>query len=574
MQTHLTSDQKLGPFPQNIGTMLFENGQRYSGTPAFGERMKDSYHYWSWEQLYTDVVGFACYVKSEGFLPGDKIALITSNSYYRLICELAVMSSGMVAVPIFPGYPSELMGQLIAFGDCKLLIVEGQEKIATLGNFGGKYLPEKIIEIRQVPVLLKADFSAMEMEMLKTWQGVSAQDCCLIMFTSGTTNFPKGVMLSHRNILSQQKSTEQLWKLNSGLRFLCYLPWHHSFGGLFERFLVLSSGGMLAIDDSCGRDVNRLLENWALIKPHVYFSVPRIYQEIAASVLSSSETARKFFHPELKFVFTAAAPLPLSTSNIFKENNIPVVEGWGLTETSPCCTLTAQSLDRTPGIVGRPIPEVQVKLADEQEICVKGPNVMSGYYKMPEITSKVIDAEGWFHTGDVGEITPEGLRIISRLDRIFKLSNAEKVFPVVMEEKATKRCNYIKYIYVFGSGGPAPMALVFPNLLLLQSDNVNIVECVRPQSCAKLSDCLKKCICEINEYHEVKYERLSKALVINRELSIEKEELTPSMKLVPRMIERNFKKYIDFLKGESGKTPPADSYLIELTERSTYDTHK
>ena len=309
-----------------------------------------------------------------------------------------------------------------------------------------------------------------------------------------------------------------------------------------------------------------------MIKPHIYFSVPRIYQEIVASVLSKPEQARNFFHPELKFVFTAAAPLPLSTSNIFKEKNIPVVEGWGLTETSPCCTLTAQSLDRTPGIVGWPIPEVQVKLAEEQEICVKGPNVMQGYYKLPEVTAKVIDSEGWFHTGDVGEITSEGLRIISRLDRIFKLSNAEKVFPVAMEEKATKRCHYIKYIYVFGSGGPAPLGLVFPNLLLLQAKQVDIAECVRPQSCATLSDCLKQCICEINEYHDVKYERLSKVLVINRELSIEKEELTPSMKLVPRMIERNFKKYIDFLRTGSGKTPPADSYLIELTERSTYGT--
>ena len=116
---------------------------------------------------------------------------------------------------------------------------------------------------------------------------------------------------------------------------LCYLPWHHSFGGLFERFFAVAFGGCLALDDGCGKDVDRLLENFAEIRPHLFFSVPKIYQEIAARVQAKPEVERAFFHSELKFVFTAAAPLPMSASEVFRDHGIPVVEGWGLTETSP-----------------------------------------------------------------------------------------------------------------------------------------------------------------------------------------------------------------------------------------------
>ena len=182
------------------------------------------------------------------------------------------------------------------------------------------------------------------------------------------------------------------------MRFLCYLPWHHSFGGLFERFFALHSGGCLAIDDSWGRNTDRLLENFSEIRPHVYFSVPKVYQEIVSKIMVNPELERSFFIPELKFVFTAAAPLPMSVSSVFKSRGVPVVEGWGLTETSPCCTLTDLSVDRAPGLVGSPIPGVEIRLDEDGEILVRGPNVMRGYVDQPEATAEVLDAEGWFRT--------------------------------------------------------------------------------------------------------------------------------------------------------------------------------
>ena len=333
-----------------------------------------------------------------------------------------------------------------------------------------------------------------------------------------------------------------------------------------ERFFALSSGGCLALDDSCGKDIDQLFRNFSEIKPHVYFSVPKVYQEIISKTLTSKAAESTFFHQDLKFVFTAAAPLPMSISDIFKTKKVPVVEGWGLTETSPCCTLTGFSLDRSPGIVGFPIPGVEIKLTDENEICVKGPNVMQGYFKEEAKTKEAL-TEGWFKTGDLGEITEQGLKIISRKDRVFKLSNAEKVFPSAIEENMKDRCKYIKHVYVFGSGKARPFALIFPNTALLSSEKIGSLDetdCQFPRSSSALASCLQKCLHQLNCNWPTKYERIERALVIHEELSLEQEELTPSFKMVPRKVEKRFHHYIECVVSGALNHLPQNAYVVEL----------
>ncbi len=351
------------------------------------------------------------------------------------------------------------------------------------------------------------------------------------------------------------------------MRFLCYLPWHHSFGGLFERLFALHSGGCLAIDDSGGKEAGRLLENFAEIKPHVYFSVPKVYQEIVTRILAAPELGDSFFHPGLKFVFTAAAPLPLSTSEIFRNKGVPVVEGWGLTETSPCCTLTELSLQRTPGVVGFPIPDVEIRLGNENEILVKGPNVMRGYFRQPEVTDSVFD-DGWFKTGDVGEVTDEGVRIISRLDRMFKLDNGEKVFPARIEDRIAGRCKFIKYAYVFGSGQKNPSLLAFPNNELMTADDggeLDQSECVYPGCMNDLADCLGDCI-KAEQQAGAIFERVDGALVVDTELTVEANQLTPSFKLIPRKIEQDFEQHIQALRLKALDELPEGVSIIEMEQ--------
>lgn len=584
----LRSAQALGAVLPNIGSLVLDNAARHAAAPAFAERIDGPYRRRSWTDFGEDVLRLAAWLLSlrEGAAANweGRVAFIAGNSYVRHVAELATMASGLVSVPIFAGYPAELMGELLRFAAVDLLVTDQPDKV--LGLDPG-CLPSRLLLLTEPPareartyserggrieragaVLAAAPDAATRVRVERELRAVAADSVCLVMYTSGTSGFPKGVQLSHRNLLSQQQALAQCWRPEPGLRMLCYLPWHHSFGGLFERFFAVAFGGCLALDDGCGKDVDRLLANFAEIRPQVFFSVPKIYQEIAVRVQADPDIERAFFHPELKFVFTAAAPLPLSASQVFGAHGVPVVEGWGLTETSPCCTLTPFRLDRTPGVVGWPIPGVELALAADGEILVRGPNVMRGYFRNEAATAAAFSADGWFRTGDIGEFGPEGVRIVSRKERMFKLSNGEKVFPAQIEARIHARCQFVKYAYVFGSGQRTPLLLVFPNRQAFEGcGSGGAGGCVRPTDPEQFARCLSSCMAEINTCQAAGFESIRRALVVGRELSIDANELTPSFKLIPRRIEERYADCIQALEQGRYDQLPADVFVLNLEVR-------
>ena len=588
----LKSPLSLGQVKPGIGAMLLENRDRYRDSNAFAERQGGPYHHWSWQQMVTDILRFATLALPENTLnedaPDNRVAFVSANGYHRLVAEMAVMGTGMVAVPVFAGYAPGLMSDLLGFADIGMLVTDDLEKIALLragclptrivvmnasGTSSDPELLEKLSGLGVASITFMDDLLAEEDSgdttgLEQRMRSVTPDRLAMIMFTSGTSSFPKGVQLTHGNLMSQQKALEILWQPESGMRFLCYLPWHHSFGGLFERLFALHSGGCLAIDDSGGKDAGRLLQNFSEVKPNVYFSVPKVYQDIVTRILADPELGDSFFHDSLKFVFTAAAPLPISTSEIFKHKGVPVVEGWGLTETSPCCTLTELSLERTPGVVGFPIPGVELKLGEENEILVKGPNVMRGYFRQSEATAKVFD-DGWFRTGDVGAISDEGVRIISRLDRMFKLDNGEKIFPARIEDRIAGRCKFIKYAYVFGSGQKNPSLLAFPNHELMSANgggDLDQSDCEYPGCLGDLAGCLGDCI-EAEQKAGALFERVDAAVVVDTELTVEANQLTPSFKLIPRKIAEDFGEHMRALQHKQMDKLPADAYVIDMEKK-------
>lgn len=578
----IRSSQPLGEATKNVGTLFLNNLEKYGAMPAFAERVRGEYRTWSWSQLVGDILKVSLFLQKTGLKQGDRLAFISANSYDRLITEMAAMAAGYVAVPIFGGYSCELTSELLVFSEVKMLVTDVPLKMAKLPpgvlpslvllisqgeGFKAPAFKGRVSVLEQVLSLHAELGSKSALTMMDCWRAVGADDVAMVMYTSGTSNAPKGVMLTHANLMTQQRALDLLWKLKPGMRFLCYLPWHHSFGGLFERFCALHSGGCLAIDDSFGKSIDQLFKNFAEIKPNVYFSVPKIYQEIVSRVLTSKECENIFFSPDLEFVFTAAAPLPLSISAIFKTKGVPVVEGWGLTETSPCCTLTPRSVERQSGVVGFPIPAVEVKLGDDNEIMVKGPNVMKGYFKQPGATSAVLDAQGWFKTGDVGEFTQNGLKIVSRKDRMFKLSNGEKVFPAVIEDHIKSHCKFIKHAYVFGKGQTNPFLLVFPNSELIAAEAVHPLDesaCEHPCDLSHFSECLGVCLQKVNHAAGAKFEIIKKAVIVAQEPSIENNELTPSFKLISKTIEEKYQKYIRALEENKPGELPDDGYIVDV----------
>ncbi len=568
----LQCDIPLPQYHRTLDELLRVNAAEFGNRVAYQEPDKNgNYVPLTWTQLYKDLSSIQRVLIENGLKKGDRVVIISRNRREMLELELAVMSAGCISVPIFVGYSPQKTTELTDFVEPRFVAVSDQNMYDKIKN------PDKYAAIIHFDELTSTygDNLLHFSELLGAGTGglvnveISPNDVMLMMYTSGTMGRPKCVQLTHWNVLSQQAALKVLWNLSEKDRMLCYLPWHHSFGGIFEKFNALANGAVLSLEDGYGKDIERLIENWKKVLPTIFFSVPKIYQQLTARARQDKEIEEAVFHDELKFVFTAAAPLPKNVSDLFIERGIDVVEGWGLTETAPCCTLTDPKLERVPGIVGKPIPGVEIKIDSDGEILVKGPNVMVGYYKNPEANQKVFTEDGWFRTGDVGEITPTGIRLISRKDRIFKLSNAEKVYAAELENLMASKCAYLSYAFVTGQGRDYPVALLFPNKTMLERlpDASKVAPgCRMPCSLEDFSKCLPRCLTELNKSIAEKYQRIQKVMLIDHELSIENEELTPSLKLSPGVVAKVFKGYIESLYDPADVVPPTkeEVYIIKL----------
>ena len=577
----LECEKQLGEVIPNIALMLKRSAEKFADKTAFQDKHNGEYTGISWTQFYSNIKSISYNLRQFDYTKGDKFVIFSENRLEMLEFELAVMASGGVAVPIFFNYNKETAEQLIKHADAKYLAVGGNSQLEKINN-----------NLNLKHIFTFDSFEQMENENLINRKNISPfssllndfeddnftlnfdanpDDICLNMYTSGTMGNQKCVQLTHKNILSQQAALSIIWKLNENDRFLSFLRWHHSFGGIFEIFTALYNGATFSLESSLGLNPAEILENWKLVKPTIFFSVPIIYQALLDMIIDDKEAENIFFHPELKFVFTAAAPLPKRLSDEFEKRNIPVIEGWGLTETSPCCTITDQKLKREPGVVGLPIPGVKLKLAKDGEILVKGPNVMAGYYKNDKANEGIFNENGWFCTGDIGKITEGGLKIITRKDRIFKLMNAEKIIPTKIEGNITGKCHYISYAYVTGSGKKYPVAILFPNRKLLDKSfegfDKEFENCSYPKSLEELSNCLQNCLNDVNCKIKQKFSRVNKAMLIDSDLSVEDRTLTPSLKLAPNNVKEVYKAYIEKLYVHETKLKE-EVYIIPLDNGS------
>ncbi len=580
----ISSREKLAPFDSSIGVMLKERATRFSSRPMLQEKSSDGqYHVLTWQALYSKIACVGAHLLASGIRPGDRLAILSENRSEMLIQELAVMSIGALSVPIFAGYFPHQLEYIINHSGAKWLTVSSYAQLMKLTkckNLPGlesivliDYDPEEICfdSVRGIPVLSFAELLEQpgedELQVFsKAVETVHGEDSCLLMYTSGTTGNPKGVELKHSNLLSQQQAIRQLWEIGPEDRFLSYLPWHHSFGGLFERFMALYSGACLSLDESRGKNVHVLLANWKQVQPTVFFSVPSMYQRLAHEIKASDVVRKEIFHPELRFVFTAAAPLPHDVSTLFTRAGIPVLEGWGLTETSPCVTLTDPKRERESGIVGWPIPGVKVKLARDGEILVAGPNVMKGYYNAERENEAAFTADGWFRTGDLGEITEGGLHILGRRDGVFKLLNAEKVFSAQIEMALVGGSDYIEQAVVVGSGRSYVTALIYPNWPALEAwgktQGISLPEGKDPGYISDFRRLFANEIQRINVEIAGRYQRIRKFVIMGTPLSLEAGELTPTSKVVRHQVASNNKRHVDALYAPS--CPPPTKAIICL----------
>ena len=319
---------------------------------------------------------------------GDRVAIDGANSLDHLLAELACWHLGAIAVPLNAGLP-------LAQRD--LLLTE----------------VEPVLIAHQVP---EAFTSGPQYA-----RAVQPTDPCLLLFTSGSGGAPRGVLLSHDNLCSQQAAFAMHWpEIGPGDRLASYLPWHHSFGALAERLWALCRGATITLVPGGGRDHAALVATILAVQPTVLMSVPKIHRLLSDVVTDTT------WWRDLRWAFTAGAALGEREEAFYRARGIPVCEGWGLTECSPSATLTAPGAPRCPGVVGQPIAGVSVGVATDGRIHVAGPGVMLGYWRRTDATAAVL-REGALDTGDLGTWTEHGLRLIGRADHTIKLANGEKV---------------------------------------------------------------------------------------------------------------------------------------------------
>jgi long-chain acyl-CoA synthetase len=450
-----------------------------------------------------------------GIKPGDKVGIVSSNRPEWNMIDFATMQIGAISIPIYPTISQDDYRHILNHAEMKMIFIEGKEL--------GKKLKPIFLETKTLKHVFTFNDQDIEYQYLDQLIGngikypqpeklaelkasIKPTDLATIIYTSGTTGYPKGVMLSHNNIVSQLKnleSTQAKWSK----RALSFLPLCHA----YERMLVYLYQ-YLGMSVYYAESLGTIAENIKEVHPTMMSAVPRLLEKIYDKLFLSGKKLpfiqRRIYYwafnlatryqlegmnglmkAQLKLadkliyskwraaiggnfdiVVSGGSAIQSHIASFFSAIGMPVFEGYGLSETSPVIAVSQRGKHgRKFGTVGPPLPGVEVKLGERDEIICRGHNVMLGYYKDPELTAQVIDAEGWLHTGDTGKFTDEGQLIITgRLKSIFKTSFGKYVNPQAVESKFTES-PFIENMIVLGENKKFAAALLSPDFVFLKS---------------------------------------------------------------------------------------------------------
>jgi long-chain acyl-CoA synthetase len=555
------------------------------------ERIGGSWTPTSSAQLLERVANVACAIRGAGLGVGDRVALVSHNCVDWVVCDFATLFAGCVVVPIYPTQALDHMGYILEHSEARLVFVDRQETLERVRECKPGLARVIVFESSDADGLrsFEARGAALRESNPQLPQAYEAtllpDDLAVLIYTSGTTGPPKGVMLSHDNIGFDARVSLDCGfdGIESGGDVLSVLPYSH----IYEHtviYIYLLAGVRYFI---C-HDPGELLADLKDVRPVEMTSVPRIFDRVLAGIKGQAlgagglrarlipwalevgrEHARAIaLHAakppplqtmkygiaklavlqriphalgldRVKFLTSGSAPLHVDTAMTFLAMGIPIMQGYGLTETSPVTSVSRLSANEY-GAVGLPISGVDVKIAEDGEVLVRGRNVMQGYYRDAEATSAAL-RDGWLHTGDIGEIDAKGfLRITDRKNEIFKTDTGKWIAPARIEANI-KRSIYVAQALVLGNGRPYPIALICPNWTLVRLE-LPLPANSEPEELAKRDDVHRFLAGEVRkETHALAgYEQVRRIVVVPREFSVEGGELSPSMKIKRRVVERRY----------------------------------
>ena len=584
---------------KTIPELFFENVDRFSERVALMSKRGGVWEKKSYRKVGNIVRKLSLMLNAWGVRKGDHVAIISENREEWVITDMAIISIGAINVPIYPTLSEEQIRFILEDARPRILFLSGEELYGKIEKIGCRF--EKVVTFEQFQTdgvvffqdLIK-DADRINEDSLATFTSlmkeVSPDDLVCINYTSGTTGKPKGVMLTHRNFVFDILNSTKIVKIVPEDRFLSFLPLSHvleRMGGYYTPFLC---GASIAFAES----LEKIVENMKEVSPTILVSVPRLFEKIYSGVLTNIESAsrlkKKIFHWSVragklrikkevggaklnalerfklsvadKLVFSklreftggklerfisGGAPLSKEIAEFFWAAGMKIYEGYGLTETAPVLTLNGPDRVRL-GSVGKAIPGTEIKIARDGEILVKGGQVMKGYYKNEEATREVIDGEGFFHTGDIGYLDEEGfLFITDRKKNIIVTAGGKNVAPQPVED-AIKQSPYIAEAILVGDGRKFISALI-----VLDRENIrgwaleNGVEMEPYERFVRDERLVEFISKEIERRTErfSNFERVKKFRILPRDLTMEENELTPSLKVRRRVVLEHFADVVD-----------------------------
>ncbi|MFO0548554.1 MAG: long-chain fatty acid--CoA ligase [Polyangiaceae bacterium] len=584
------------PF-KNLVDMFEQSVKKYGSSPLFGTKKNGVWHWTSFTEVGKMVDEVRGGLAALGVKRGDNVAVVANNRLEWAVLAYACYGLGAALVPMYEAVkPSEwqyivndcgavmlVAGTPKAYEGCKKL----KEAVPTVQNIIGMDLPDSDPE----------SFGALRAKgresPVKSIDPEPKDTSCLI-YTSGTTGNPKGVILSHGNIISNVNAVQEMLPIGTDDRSLSFLPWAHSFGHTCELHSMLSRGASIALAEA----VDKIIDNLSEVHPTLLFSVPRIFnrvydnvnkqiasrpafvQKMVAAALSCANKRRRgetptFFESlsypiakkvvfskvvarlggRLKYAFSGGAALSREVAEFIDNIGITVFEGYGLTETSPIATANRPGAHRI-GSVGKAIKDVKITIDKSQtspdskdgEIVISGPNVMQGYYKLETETKAVFTDDGGFRSGDLGYVDGEGfLYITGRLKELYKLANGKYVAPAPLEEKL-KLSPFIANCMVYGDNRAFNIVVVAPDLpnLKVWAEQHGITTS-SPEALIQDARVVEHMKSEVDKYaKEFKgFEDIKKVVIVPEDFTVENGLLTPSLKLKRRVAVQRYGAQID-----------------------------
>lgn len=595
---------KAIPVYNTLSEMFFKVASQHPNKTALLYKISQNYQTITYNEFLKRVQYVKLGLEQIGIRQGDRAAILSENRPEWAIMDYGIIFAKAIVVPIYATLPPRQVEYILNDSEAKAVFVSNPEQYKKINSiFNNLKNVEFIItlfdeqEDKDIPVislrnLYKKGEESFLNNTMKTPEDYKKEsqkdDICTIIYTSGTVDKPKGVMLTHDNILSNIRAMLAVFTITSADRFLSFLPLSHAFERTAGHFLPLHQGATIAY----AQRFETLIDNIREIHPTVMNGVPRFFEKIYRGITQRVENAPtgrrrlfqwgisagkkchesnsfllkylskcKFFIAK-KFIFKAiyrqlggcfrffvsgGASLQKEIGEWFQNIGVPLVEGYGLTETSP--VIAVNTLNNIKyGTVGKPLPGFEVKISDDGEILTRGPHVMKGYYKNSGTTAEAIDTEGWFHTGDIGFIDAEGyLSIIDRKKNIIVLSSGKNIAPQPIEEHL-QTSSYINRVMILGDGLKYLSALIVPDVhtleLFAQSMKISYGRFSELINNTQVIELIRN---EIDRFSTdlADFEKIKRFKLLTEDFKIETGELTPTLKMCRRIIVSHYKDLIE-----------------------------